>query len=503
MRCVLPSIGLSFIDCSILTRTEMTAGFTLATRSATSVGATAWESLCGLVAQALALQASGMTRVSALAGHDPSRSGAVVVSRPFRWYSTSRCRRGVGRAMTSVADNRLCFVLVPGIDPGRFIGWAPSYKPNLWFQDDHQISKDLSKSFPGARIIRFEWSRTNTQRARSQAAEKLVSLIAELRREFSRIVIIAHSHGGNVAVQATQRTPGDDLLLVTLATPFIEVRAEKSVQRIGVLFVLLYSLPLLAAAFSFPYFFATGQVDRAAHSAMLVLLLAVGFYFLIVKYKIQEVIRSRLMRLELQIRKSCEGLSYHYPIRTLVIYYLSDEWLLRTARAQKRDSALSKQLEGGMSRMDFLFALWNPLYLAIFVTMSLILIFYELLILKSAIFGYLLAASLTIVAAYYAIGLLLIITPSVKILAGAASKFKIFGMSSFSPLENLLVSVRTRVLPVLANRNLSTTIATRTVNEVDDLHHSYVTVDPEIADLIIRWVRHPSPEAVGPASPAA
>ena len=165
--------------------------------------------------------------------------------------------------MSEANAERLRFVLVPGMDADRFVGRLPRYVPNVWFAEDAQIWRDLSKAFPKAHIVLFPWSRTNTQGARNVAANNLVLYIGELRREYDRVVIIAHSHGGNVAMQATQRTPGDDLLLVTLGTPFVEVRSERSVERIGILFVLLYSMPLIVAVLSFSYFAAVGPTNRS------------------------------------------------------------------------------------------------------------------------------------------------------------------------------------------------------------------------------------------------
>ncbi len=78
---------------------------------------------------------------------------------------------------------------------------------------------------------RFEWSGRNSHTHRLHAGEELSKY---LRTEFegapqSRHVVIAHSHGGNVALYALQ----DDQLraridgLVCLATPFLQVRPRR------------------------------------------------------------------------------------------------------------------------------------------------------------------------------------------------------------------------------------------------------------------------------------
>lgn len=73
---------------------------------------------------------------------------------------------------------------------------------------------------------RFQWSGENNQRAREDASSALSERLAsELKEHPRHIFIIAHSHGGNVALSAWQHLTKHDkrfVRLVTLSTPFID-----------------------------------------------------------------------------------------------------------------------------------------------------------------------------------------------------------------------------------------------------------------------------------------
>ncbi|MGY1631810.1 esterase/lipase family protein [Geodermatophilus sp. SYSU D01186] len=78
----------------------------------------------------------------------------------------------------------------------------------------------------------FKWSASNTHRARITAGEQLAAFLNEQHRRFpARLqVVIAHSHGGNVALYAVRQLQRDTadarVRVITLATPFIHVRAR-------------------------------------------------------------------------------------------------------------------------------------------------------------------------------------------------------------------------------------------------------------------------------------
>jgi hypothetical protein len=77
----------------------------------------------------------------------------------------------------------------------------------------------------------FEWSGKNDWIERTRAASALAAYVAKLRNEGWQCHIVAHSHGGNVVVEAlpqilvTQMSSGSPSKIVTLGTPFIDTRA--------------------------------------------------------------------------------------------------------------------------------------------------------------------------------------------------------------------------------------------------------------------------------------
>jgi hypothetical protein len=74
----------------------------------------------------------------------------------------------------------------------------------------------------------FHWSGENSWVARTRAADALGDYVAKLRKERWRCHIVAHSHGGNVLVEALPKMTTLDYSvplgrLVTLGTPFMDV----------------------------------------------------------------------------------------------------------------------------------------------------------------------------------------------------------------------------------------------------------------------------------------
>ena len=85
----------------------------------------------------------------------------------------------------------------------------------------------------------FQWSGANSWIARTRAASALGNYVAKLQKEGWRCHIVAHSHGGNIVVEALPQimtAAGANGLLgkiVTLGTPFIDTMSPilKRVKR--------------------------------------------------------------------------------------------------------------------------------------------------------------------------------------------------------------------------------------------------------------------------------
>lgn len=80
-------------------------------------------------------------------------------------------------------------------------------------------------------MVLFDWSHSNSHRARERAAGQLKAQIE--RHPEARQWIVAHSHGGNIALHAVRKLqespdPPPKVTTVTLATPFIHARRRRA-----------------------------------------------------------------------------------------------------------------------------------------------------------------------------------------------------------------------------------------------------------------------------------
>ena len=114
--------------------------------------------------------------------------------------------------------------------------WPSGFRPKwLWFADSsefrNRLTAALSKRGLSARISPFLWSGANSVRERDKAAHKLVEHIRAKQSDYpsSTQVVIAHSHGGNVALRALDQlgVTGDEIFIATIATPFVEILRTK------------------------------------------------------------------------------------------------------------------------------------------------------------------------------------------------------------------------------------------------------------------------------------
>lgn len=116
--------------------------------------------------------------------------------------------------------------------------------------------RDLTGAFGLADVARFTWSGRNSQRARRKAA---LQLAREMRtgalRAHDEIHLVGHSHGGNVAICASNYAPHRVESLATLATPFLapQLRSRDSAEALlGDLSWSVYAILLTIAAAIFP-----------------------------------------------------------------------------------------------------------------------------------------------------------------------------------------------------------------------------------------------------------
>ena len=103
--------------------------------------------------------------------------------------------------------------------------WAQSAR---WVLPNSTLCRRLTETW-GERIalMPLRWSGGNTVRARSRAAADLATHFDTVARQFpaARHYVIAHSHGGNVALYALRQRSGARISGVAcLSTPFLHVR---------------------------------------------------------------------------------------------------------------------------------------------------------------------------------------------------------------------------------------------------------------------------------------
>ena len=93
-----------------------------------------------------------------------------------------------------------------------------------WTRPKSNLMKELASKWPESGRYRFIWSATNGIRHRLVAADVLSEKLRQLGKEFprSRIMAIAHSHGGNVVAWASTKLDRPLAAAAYLNTPFIQ-----------------------------------------------------------------------------------------------------------------------------------------------------------------------------------------------------------------------------------------------------------------------------------------
>jgi hypothetical protein len=150
-----------------------------------------------------------------------------------------------GRSTGEAAGLRYRLILVHGT-------WARGAK---WIEPGSETVKGVvAQLHAPAATVAMRWSGRNTFSARRQASEMLGKEIQEQasRHPNDKIFVIAHSHGGNVAMQAIQNGDVRDKIsgLVCLSTPFFHVRPRPMAYWFALthLIIMFVSIPALLTA---------------------------------------------------------------------------------------------------------------------------------------------------------------------------------------------------------------------------------------------------------------
>jgi pimeloyl-ACP methyl ester carboxylesterase len=134
----------------------------------------------------------------------------------------------VDRDPEGASQNRIIIYLVHGTWPrGFWFSQLFSKKRLSWFELTSEFARELSVQFEGfrAEIKAFLWSGSNAILDRANAAAELAAEVSrDLEAKDTVIVVIGHSHGGNVALKALRTVAQlDRIFLVTLGTPFFQI----------------------------------------------------------------------------------------------------------------------------------------------------------------------------------------------------------------------------------------------------------------------------------------
>jgi hypothetical protein len=131
---------------------------------------------------------------------------------------------------------------------------AASEGAKRWFEKGSEFRRTLEERLKGLSLEcsfwPFRWSGANSVFARDRAATKLADeLKTHLQNQGAMPIIIAHSHGGNVALRALSHVEDANRVgVVTLATPFLRVFVRDPPKLDFLVWILLWAAVALMVA---------------------------------------------------------------------------------------------------------------------------------------------------------------------------------------------------------------------------------------------------------------
>lgn len=159
----------------------------------------------------------------------------------------------------------------------RFILVHGTFKPKAaWTLENSPLASAIVTTFERSVIERFVWDGKNSIRSRVAAVQSLSARLTELRKTEPdvRVVVIAHSHGGNIAFDAIAHSPicENVAAVVTLGTPFFEFLPRESGNAT------VYAVSLALGASSALYVGVAILLNHLGLQAALSALVAVVFF---------------------------------------------------------------------------------------------------------------------------------------------------------------------------------------------------------------------------------
>lgn len=137
-----------------------------------------------------------------------------------------------------------------------------------WTDAAHRFTRGLLETVPDCRISRMLWSGDNSHAQRQRAAGDVHEWITSETAE--RIYLIGHSHGGLVAAMAATQAADPRVTVITMSTPFLNIRerflglrsgmAARAGDELRVLFGYFYGMMLIVCysmlLHGVPFFYA-------------------------------------------------------------------------------------------------------------------------------------------------------------------------------------------------------------------------------------------------------
>jgi pimeloyl-ACP methyl ester carboxylesterase len=123
-----------------------------------------------------------------------------------------------------------------------------------WCEPTSKLSVALTEKLgPGCVAKAFRWSGKNLHSARLEAGRSLAAFLAGITEEYpnARHFVVAHSHGGNVALYALRDARLQQKIrgVVCMATPFLRCEARDVTKTLGRLDLFILPVVALLAAF--------------------------------------------------------------------------------------------------------------------------------------------------------------------------------------------------------------------------------------------------------------
>lgn len=159
----------------------------------------------------------------------------------------------------------------------------PSDDGEQWWQRGSAFTTALAerladKGVPGIDVRPFHWSGLNSDQARLRAAAALAGTLATAKKADRPVAVIAHSHGGNVLMEALvqRRTRRPLAAVLTLGTPFFR-RRLKPLPTLIALFKVVLGLAVAPAMLMYAWMAFPTALDGSRIELIVLPLLILAF----------------------------------------------------------------------------------------------------------------------------------------------------------------------------------------------------------------------------------